>query len=99
MRKRPPKPKAPPRKCDCGCGQEFIPTRPWHKYIDENHRWNHWRQRNIDARDKASKAEKMAARIHKLVTIQGPVSQAELEARLKKIDQYLKRRDITAKIT
>ena len=96
MKKRPPKPKAPPRLCDCGCGQEFRPTRPWHKYIDDNHRWSHWRQQNLEARKAADRAAKMAKRIRKLAAIEGPVTQAELEARLKKIDQYLQRSGMTA---
>lgn len=25
------------KKCECGCGQKFIPNKPWQKYINKAH--------------------------------------------------------------
>ena len=25
------------RKCGCGCGESFVPNKPWQKYINEAH--------------------------------------------------------------
>lgn len=31
-----------PRLCDCGCGEEFLPRRPWAKFLDADHRERYW---------------------------------------------------------
>lgn len=81
--------KPEPKLCACGCGESFTPTRPWHKYIDENHRWNAWRKRNLEARAGAASADRIRKRIRKLVAIDGPITAAEMKQRLEKIDKYL----------
>lgn len=29
-------PTRPPRLCACGCGESFVPSNNWHKYIDKH---------------------------------------------------------------
>jgi hypothetical protein len=83
------RPEIEPRTCDCGCGQEFMPTRSWHRFIDKNHRWTGWRKTNLEARSKAESSDKIMRRLQKLVAIDGRITAAEMAQRLKKIDKYL----------
>lgn len=83
------RPEIEPRTCACGCGQEFMPTRSWHRFIDKNHRWNGWRKKNLEARSKAEASDRIRKRIQKLAAIEGRTTAAEMEKRLKKIDKYL----------
>jgi len=34
------------RICRCGCGQGFIPTRPWQKYVNAAHKSRAYRKRS-----------------------------------------------------
>lgn len=35
-------PDASPRPCDCGCGLDFTPRKPWQRFIDGSHRDSYW---------------------------------------------------------
>lgn len=49
-----------PKICECGCGEEFTPTREWQRFKDPGHRWNHWYHARKTARTTQEKFRKAA---------------------------------------